>query len=1068
MKKLISKIIVGCVALGTLSISLAALTLGWFAGAGGQTDNQAVDGEIGLRGYFYDGDGKVTTPYEIVSPIHFYNLVRLQNLGIFPEKTYFQIGHDFGGNTGLKCINPSSENEYDDYLDMSYLDGTIILPIGGEGTPFVGNFNGNGIPVKNLKVSGYPEDIGVFGYISPEGVVDGLVCDNLEVTSLGYTNDTTANDYELFSANITDILSSVHRFAANTNLDFYKYTGSTYTTVKANGLRSKNGVGVSIQNIDSSNNLIAGTKYFNGYFLPTYPSVEGDPFTYSWQTSSPLIKEVTMQDVNGGSEEQKVMVLDLNQISAIPTDPGPKDFNNGGDMQVNARLYLKASVTIDGYTFSRVIQSYTVEFNSNGHIYGDGYFSANIYCDYVDQNDPTDHNTNYHHGCNIGLLAGHVDGTIKNSYVFNGTLKFNETGFTPINTESQTGLVGEVGINVANSFDDDLGVVTNGNIGIINFSKIYSKIRDDMKTGVTVKAGYIGSTSFISYSKYLKDGTGVDANGIDHGDEDSFSSFSNFLRKSAGNNYEYITKTSTSMNTQYDADWHDYTPTTIKNDFNSVDFLWNQLIEDENGKYARASGSFNPDTKYYTKTTENGVDKYTIVLSPVEEDFGQYYVDVSIDRGMGVFKVVTSKNDAAAASVGTAEYGNYYLSNIGDCSIQNGNPKTKVYFSTAEYVHYKQNEQKQWVSLGNQPSWGGKLPFRATELPSYSDTLSFEYPFSRDYDYVFELDLSQMEIAGKNQYMWNTDSTFLTNYLSTKLIDKYGAPITPHSSKFGFMFMSSEGERLTQLSSYMPVGEPGDKVRFGSGTNADPYRYYPSKSIVFSIDNATGANVSIVGNGGNISIYGFDHTTSSNTVTKLLTMKSSNHNTAPTEGANNDRDYHRYFTYDVSSGNTSTETVVYGSGEGEKSNMLDNNCLYGHIFKLPPGDYAVGAQSGANVYFLAVQGQTDASIGSKDIAEVGDALVDVDFLTVAPTYGAFAGDSLEKALFHFESVFNSTSGAFYVEVKTVNDIKYISIRFSDSPNRFVTYLKLQSHSVQHAYYVNDSMFNYAEYVYRTS
>ena len=102
MKKLISRIIIGCIALGTLSISLAALTLGWFAGAGGKTDDQAIDGEIGLRSYFYTGDGTISSPYEIVQPQHLYNLSRLQNLGVFSGKTYFQVGHDFGGNVGLQ------------------------------------------------------------------------------------------------------------------------------------------------------------------------------------------------------------------------------------------------------------------------------------------------------------------------------------------------------------------------------------------------------------------------------------------------------------------------------------------------------------------------------------------------------------------------------------------------------------------------------------------------------------------------------------------------------------------------------------------------------------------------------------------------------------------------------------------------------------------------------------------------------------------------------------------------------------------------------------------------------
>ena len=77
-----------------LALSVSAFTMAWFAGFGGKSDGN-VHGDIGLRGYYYTGNGDENFPYEITNPSHLYNLARLQNRGIYPEKRYFQIGHDF-------------------------------------------------------------------------------------------------------------------------------------------------------------------------------------------------------------------------------------------------------------------------------------------------------------------------------------------------------------------------------------------------------------------------------------------------------------------------------------------------------------------------------------------------------------------------------------------------------------------------------------------------------------------------------------------------------------------------------------------------------------------------------------------------------------------------------------------------------------------------------------------------------------------------------------------------------------------------------------------------------------
>jgi len=185
-KSLLAKIV--AIALTSISaISVVVASFAWFM-VRGSTNDETLDGEIGLRSYFLTGTGTETNPYVIATPTHLYNLSRLQNLGVFSEKNYFQIGYKFDG-TNLQCLDNSSGSPvYTNWLDM---DGVTLSPIGNEATPFVGEFNGNGLPIRNLTVEGTPDDIGFFGYVGYEGKVTGLVLDTFEVKSVGYTKTTS-------------------------------------------------------------------------------------------------------------------------------------------------------------------------------------------------------------------------------------------------------------------------------------------------------------------------------------------------------------------------------------------------------------------------------------------------------------------------------------------------------------------------------------------------------------------------------------------------------------------------------------------------------------------------------------------------------------------------------------------------------------------------------------------------------------------------------------------------------------------------------------------------------------
>ena len=973
-------------------ISAGAFTLSWFLGPNIDASDQYLYGQIGLRNYFFSGDGTESKPYEIVSPIHFYNLTRLQNLGIFPAKTHFQIGHlfDIEGNMELRCINRYDENNnpiYDAYLDMQeFCQTNTLITIGGEGVPFVSEIDGKGLPIRNLTICGNPEDVGVFGYVAHNGLLKNLVFDNLTVTSLGYNNTVGRDDNQLFSEDIDDIFSEASSdLTKNMTLTFYDHNATTedYDSVD---LKKRNGAsGTSRADINSSSNVVSGTYIFDGYFKPTFPGSSINPrFTYSMISSSPIIRQVGDLSLDGSSPTD--FTLDFEPLY------NSVDFNKANEYQVNAKIYLVASVKVDGHIFSRVIQSYSIEVYSNSSVYLDGKYSCSIFCDYLDQGSETDHVTGYHHGVNVGLLAGHVDGSLKDCYVYNGQLKFNDTNYHPVMAESDTALVGEIGKNVKNTIDPDIGLVVNGDIGVMNFSRIYSLIRSDMTYPKTIKAGRKTSTgsnptlyNYVSYKEFIN--------------EDNIDLFKDVLRyyTDQKDNYEFITKTNTTTITKM---WDDLELSpTIPNDYNTVDFLWNRVVEDEDG----------------------------------------------IDRGLGVFKIVSAYSQLAKDN--PDEYGPYMVNNIGDSRILNSSkPYTKVYFSTAEYDHTKDNEGLTWNSEDD-------IPKRATDLPSYSDVMSFDYQFARDFNYVFELDLSRIDDLNGNDYMYNNDSNFLTNYLSSKLIDKYGDPVEPGSPRFGFMFRSSENDMLSSLSSYMPVGKPGAKQPFESeGTT----KYYPSSSIVFHIDNPNGANVSVVGNNDDITIYSFDPNTSSGGTTALYTMKSKN--LKDSTAASTTPDTGRYFICDPDGTTTRTTETQAHSETGNMDNLSDVGLLYGHIFKLPKGDYVIGANSGtANIFFLAVQGQTEGTIGSKETITLDDAIDDVDFLLTKPAYDDFASN-LDKALFSYKAYFNTAIGVVTHGVTEVGGKKYMSVSFNNNPI-FVTLMHLKSRKAEHVFYFNGQMYD---------
>ena len=1026
LKKIRSILLSGCLALTAAAIAFSAVTLSWFTAPGDSTE-KALNGEVGLRGYFFAGDGATeSTAYEIVSPIHLLNLSRLQSIGIFPKKTYFRLGHIFDANRGPQFINiVDGVPTYSSTLDMS---GVTIRPIGNEATPFYGTFDGRGLTIANLVVEGTPEDIGLFGYVGVRGAIKyvsattgqiirepavtgeikNLICENITVRSVGRVDDgsdladmfsqltygeevhNTPQDEEAF------ITSGA--LAGNTTLDFYEYntTSGNYVRHNMTGWNDESPNVGQFSNINAYNEtdslsmlaLDGDLKIHKGYLLPHFPKDLYPGFDFYWQSSNELITTsdvlgIDLDTTDDDNSADELIVFDLTKLM------NSTKFNAAdGNFRVESRFYLVASLKIGEYTYSKVIQSYTIAFVSNFSTAAQGNYKLYIYCDYARNNKTGDINTGYHHGNNIGFIAGHVDGTVKDCFVFGGRFDINYnaqapyTSNAPIFTESSTGLIGEINANVTSEIDPEIQLSPNGTIGVLNLTGIYDLIRRDAAINDTTWAGNSGDKYYMAIDTYLKE---------------TSSRFSEYLRQNDFTNGTYYIIKTDSISTT--SDWQEYNITSTSDSFNKVDFKNNIVIEDD---------------------FEN-----------------------NINRELGVFKIVSEYSNR----------GNSYplQDNLDSCVIKKGKSYNKVYFSTAEFDH--QNTEFNEIALGD---WD---PFRATTTPSYSSLSSFDYPFSREYNYVFQLDLTQKNILGTNYYMWNTKNVFLQNYLQSKLINEKGDPLTPLDPLFGFSFRTSGNQLTDEFSSYIPIGKPGAKHQYGTFTEdskfgeyskGDP-RYLPSNCIVFDIDNDRGANISVVGKDANITVYSYDPVSPNGGVTPLYTMKST---------GKNETDSNRYFEYNGDGGTTDTEVrPLNGDMKG------DNDVLYGHIFKLDGGEgkhYAIGCESGkASVYYLSIQGQTRGTLGTSTRINIGDSMItNVEFVVDNPIYSNTFPSNMESyiAKLSFESKFNNEYHNKNFIVDIIDDVvgdpgAHLNIEYTNSP-KFITYLLSYVRPDYIPYYIN--------------
>ncbi|MBR4335876.1 MAG: hypothetical protein IKP74_05415 [Clostridia bacterium] len=208
------------IALVVLAAAVFSVTFAWLAGS--NIIKSTVDKASILTSYFHTGDGSEENPFVITRPLHFYNMIYLyQRLeGFADEGYYFQLGYQL-----LYDEDDAEPDEnyyfyrYGDYgkivpgqyssvLNMNYYSdeegmGGALLPIGTSDVPFLGTFDGKGLTVANLHVTGSEtigndtlatSDVGIFGYVDEGATVKNTYFDGVTIDLSGLDPTSTTDD----------------------------------------------------------------------------------------------------------------------------------------------------------------------------------------------------------------------------------------------------------------------------------------------------------------------------------------------------------------------------------------------------------------------------------------------------------------------------------------------------------------------------------------------------------------------------------------------------------------------------------------------------------------------------------------------------------------------------------------------------------------------------------------------------------------------------------------------------------------------------------------------------------
>ena len=183
--KIIARIIALFCACVLAFTSLFTAVFAWFKDMTATNPNITATAQ---RSYFESGSGTAQSPFEIARPVQLYYLTWLQQLGFFNKPNE-------DGTTVSQYYFYLSDD-----LDMT---GYTLPPIGSKNTPFIGNFDGRGHIISNLKITNEDaahtfvpvgdteKEAQVLGFFGAIGSMEenGVVT----INGVSYTYDTAVN-----------------------------------------------------------------------------------------------------------------------------------------------------------------------------------------------------------------------------------------------------------------------------------------------------------------------------------------------------------------------------------------------------------------------------------------------------------------------------------------------------------------------------------------------------------------------------------------------------------------------------------------------------------------------------------------------------------------------------------------------------------------------------------------------------------------------------------------------------------------------------------------------------------
>src|SRR5574344_352876 len=431
-------LLANCIAMAVVVCFFPFATIALYQANADYSAQGTYPGQVGLRSYFQEGTGTSDNPFVISRPVHFYNLTRLQNIGIFSDKKYyFSLGYDTDGDGTKEFYVDNSSSSTQKYLDMSLYQTSPLLSIGNEGTLFLGDFNGNSLVIKNLSIESGPEGCWCFGYTYTGSSVHDVYFNNLKITDNGYDESISG---------ITNLFTRTDNGSMTYNDASIVATPTIYSDL---------------------------TKTFVATMPGTTSGVR-----FELRSSSEYLTITNNNDVWSAT---------INQSAETNSIYNNSTFLAGNGTRINARLSIVGILfnPSTGISYSRVFSTYLVTF-INTIVDGTSTITCKVRLDYVDSTNQD--YTQYAHGVNIGYLIGHCDGSATNCFIYGGTLSLNNsvTNVHPMAQETDTGLIGEIGPAIENEYGKKIDEIQSGDTGVINFTKMYSDI--------------VGSNTFSDFS----------------------------------------------------------------------------------------------------------------------------------------------------------------------------------------------------------------------------------------------------------------------------------------------------------------------------------------------------------------------------------------------------------------------------------------------------------------------------------------------------------------------------------------------------------------------------------------